>query len=88
LRCDPQRGNPSLELSQAVPSELKQQQKFKDLLMTNTEKVLLSVHPVRPKGGEERQREIEHERSSKRQRVGGGRQTDSQSAILIYISRT
>ncbi len=40
---------PSFERAQAVPSELKQQQKFKDLLMTNTEKVLLSVHPVRPK---------------------------------------
>jgi hypothetical protein len=31
---------------QAVPSELKTQQEFKDLLMENTEKVLLSVHPV------------------------------------------
>jgi hypothetical protein len=31
---------------QAVPSELKIQQEFKDLLMENTEKVLLSVHQV------------------------------------------
>jgi hypothetical protein len=34
-------------LLQAVPKELKIQQAFKDLLMENTEKVLLSVHPVR-----------------------------------------
>ncbi len=33
-------------LEQAVPSELKIQQEFKDLLMENTEKVLLSVHQV------------------------------------------
>ena len=31
---------------QAVPKELKVQQVFKDLLMENTEKVLLSVHQV------------------------------------------
>jgi hypothetical protein len=31
---------------QAVPKELKIQQEFKDLLMENTEKVLLSVHQV------------------------------------------
>jgi hypothetical protein len=32
---------------QAVPAELQRLQKYKDLLLDNTEKVLLSVHPVR-----------------------------------------
>ncbi len=31
---------------QAVPAELQRLQKYKDLLLDNTEKVLLSVHPV------------------------------------------
>ncbi len=31
---------------QAVPAELQRLQKYKDLLLENTEKVLLSVHPV------------------------------------------
>ncbi len=35
-----------LQWVQAVPAELKMQQEFKDLLMENTEKVLLSVHQV------------------------------------------
>ena len=35
-----------IQLVQAVPSELKIQQEYKDLLMENTEKVLLSVNKV------------------------------------------
>ena len=33
--------------SQAVPAELRLQQRYKDLLIENTEKVLLTVNPVR-----------------------------------------
>jgi hypothetical protein len=36
-------------LVQAVPSELKVQQEYKDRLIENTEKILMSVHQV-PRG--------------------------------------
>jgi hypothetical protein len=32
---------------QAVPAELRRQQRYRDLLIENTEKVLLTVNPVR-----------------------------------------
>ncbi len=34
-------------ICQAVPAENQRLQRYKDLLLDNTEKVLLSVHPVR-----------------------------------------
>ena len=38
---------PSLFVTQAVPAEFQRMQRYKDLLLDNTEKILLSVHPVR-----------------------------------------